>query len=988
MATWFVLALPLSAADPEVDLAELPRFAPVEPTNALATFTVKPGFRLELVAAEPLVRDPIEICFDADGRMFVVEMIDYSERRNEQPHAGRIRRLEDTDGDGRYDRSVVFVDDLPWPTGVVCWRDGVFVAATPDLFFCRDADGDGRAETRERVFTGFGIDFAPFEVTRLNMQAMLNSLRWGLDNRFYGLTGPNGGELTSPFGSNQPPVNVRGRDFAFDPRTFALEAIAGGGQYGMSFNDRGQRFTCNNSDHLRLFHYEARYAARNPALALPPSLQSIAADGPSATVYRHSPEEPWRVIRTRWRVAGLVPGPIEGGGRASGYFTSATGLMVYRGDAWPDSFLGDVFIADCGSNLIHRKQVRRQGFGFTAERPADEAQSEFIACTDTWFRPVQMANAPDGTLYIVDMYREIIEHPWSLPPSLKKHLDLNAGNDRGRIYRVVPDGFQPRRPPRLSTASTRELVATLAHSNAWHRETAARLLYERQDRTQAFPALEALFRESRAPLGRLHALYALLGQDALGPDHILRALEEDPDDRVREHAVRLAGPLLRGSAPAATRDRLGASLARLVADASPAVRYQLAFTLGDWPDPRRLDALVALARRDGSDPWMRAALLTSLAEGAAEVFARLSEVSTAAEADPEMLRDLARVIGAQHRAAELEQVIGRVVQTPDPALALSLTHALAEGLQRARVPLPRERLAAVFTRAGVLAGDTDAGEAVRRQAVALLGQTTFAESGARLLALLVPTETQALQLAALAALGRFTDEAVGGELIARWRSFSPRVRDEALTVMLARPDRALLLLAGLEREVVRRADLNATQVQFLAGHRDPKVREQATRVLTSGPPTERDTVVQALLPALERTGDPARGQRIFAERCASCHRLGGEGYQVGPDIVSVRNAGKEKLLVSIIDPSRELLPQYVAYEIETRDEESLIGFVVDETASHLTLRQAYGQDTVLPRNLITRMTSGGRSIMPDELEAALTLEDIADLLEYLVTAEP
>lgn len=986
LAAWFALALPLSAADPEVDLTELPRFAPVEPADALATFTVKPGFRLEIVAAEPLVRDPIEICFDADGRLYVVEMIDYSERRNETPHAGRIRRLEDTDGDGRYDRSGVFVDDLPWPTGVFCWRDGVFVAATPDLYFCRDADGDGRAEMRERMFTGFGIDFAPFEVTRLNMQAMLNSLRWGLDNRVYGLTGPNGGELTSPFWSNQPPVNVRGRDFAFDPRTFALEAVAGGGQYGMSFNDRGQRFTCNNSDHVRLFQYETRYAARNPALALPPSLQSIAVDGPAATVYRHSPEEPWRVIRTRWRVAGLVPGPIEGGGRASGYFTSATGLMVYRGDAWPESYLGDVFIADCGSNLIHRKQVRRQGFGFVAERPADEARSEFIASTDTWFRPVQMANAPDGTLHIVDMYREIIEHPWSLPPSLKKHLDLNAGNDRGRIYRVVPDGFHPRPPPRLSTASTRELVATLAHPNAWHRETAARLLYERQDREAALPALEELLRQAPAALGRLHALYALLGQDALRADHVLQVLQ-DADDRVREHAVRLSSPFLRAEGDFARRT-WGERLATLVADPAPAVRYQLAFTLGDWPDTRRLDALTALARRDGQDPWMRVALLTSLAEGAAEVFARLSEPGPLGAADPGMLRDLARVIGAQHREAELERVIGQVVNTQDPALALALTHALAEGLQRARVPLPRERLAAVLRRADALAGDAEASEAVRRQAIALLGQTTYAEAGARLLGLLAPHEPQALQLAALASLGRFTDEAVGTELLARWRSFSPRVRDEALTLMLARPDRALQLLAGLEREVVRRADLNATQAQFLSGHRDPKVREQAARVLASGPPTERDAVVRALLPALDLAGNPARGQVIFAERCASCHRLGGAGYAVGPDIVSVRNAGKEKLLVSIVDPSRELLPQYVAYEIETRDEESLIGFVVDETATHLTLRQAYGQDTVLPRNVITRMTSGGRSIMPDELEAGLTREDIADLLEYLVTAGP
>ena len=167
---------------------------------------------------------------------------------------------------------------------------------------------------------------------------------------------------------------------------------------------------------------------------------SIAADGPQAEVFRTSPVEPWRIVRTRLRVAGAVPGPIEGGGRAAGYFTGATGATIYRGDAWPAEYRGQAFIGDVGSNIVHRKTLSADGVLLVANR-ADEG-SEFVASTDIWFRPAQFANAPDGTLYIIDVYREVIEHPASLPPVIKKHLDLTSGRDRGRIYRIVPEGFQ------------------------------------------------------------------------------------------------------------------------------------------------------------------------------------------------------------------------------------------------------------------------------------------------------------------------------------------------------------------------------------------------------------------------------------------------------------------------------------------------------------------------------------------------------------------
>ena len=976
---------------PTADPTELPRIAPVEPKDALDTFRLRPGFRIELVAAEPLIRDPIEITFDENGRMFVVEMIDYSELRDAQPHLGRIRWLEDSDGDGQFDNSNVYADDLPWPTGVFCWDGGIFVAATPDVLYLKDTDGDGKADQRKIAFTGFASDYAPYRTNQLNMQAMLNSLRWGLDNRIHGATGPNAGDVSSPLTPDAPTLNLRGRDFAFDPRSLKLNPEAGGGQYGLSFDDRGRRFTCNNSDHIRVFMADARYTSRNPWFAFPPALVSIAADGPAAEVFRTSPEEPWRVLRTQWRVAGLVPGPIEGGGRASGYFTSATGITIYRGDAWPAEYVGDAFIADCGSNLIHRKRLHADGVALTAQRPDDERGIEFAQCSDVWFRPVQFANAPDGTLYVIDMYREIIEHPWSLPPAIKERLDLNSGNDRGRIYRIVPDGFKQRPPPRLSAASTTELVETLTHPNAWHRETAARLLYTRQERATAQPALEQLLRDPNSALGRLHALYVLDGLSTLTLEHLIPALT-DPDDRIREHALALSERWLRTPGPAP--DELRTAVLRMVDDPSPHVRYQLAFTLGEFSHPHRIESLATVARRDASSAWTRAAVLSSLSDGTDEMFRQVirwfAPAETLAASTPAayaFLRELVEVIGAKNVGPEVNAVL-EFVQQADPAVAFTLVHALGQGLQRARASLPTGQLEPILSRASALADARSAPEVTRVQAIELLGLTPFSGSGKQLLGLLRIDEAQAIQSAALRTLGRFADPDVGKALVAAWPAFTPRLRDETLPILLARPDRIDALLTAVESKSVRRNDFSSVQLDFLMNHRDSRIRSEAIRLLAGPPAPSRTAVLAQFQPALEMQGDPDRGRPIFVERCSSCHRLGGEGFLLGPDLASVRNSGKEKLLIGILDPGSEVLPQYVAYEIETHDEESLLGIIVNESTASVTLRQAYANESVIPRSQILRMRSQGVSIMPEGLEAELTPQAMADLLEYIATAVP
>lgn len=974
----------VQAADPVITAQDLPRVPAVEPKDALGTFRIKKGFHLELVASEPWIASPVAMAFDERGRLFVVEMIDYSERREEVPHLGRIKLLEDTDGDGVFDKSTVYADNLPWPTGVFCYDGGIFVIATPDLLYLKDTKGDGKANVRETVFTGFAAG-----VQRINVQELPNSLIWGLDNRIHGATSGEGGVIRALRHPDQKTLGLRGRDFAIEPRSMTLTAEAGGGQHGLTFDDYGRRFTCNNSDHIRLFMYDERYAARNPYYDMPSPLASIAVDGPAAEVYRVSLEEPWRVIRTRWRVAGVMSGPVEGGGRSSGYFTGATGITIYRGDAFPQAFRGDAIIGECAFNLVHHKKLSADGPGLKAERPLDEQGVEFLASTDNWFRPVQFANAPDGAVYVIDMYREIVEHPWSLPDSIKKFLDLNSGSDRGRIYRIVPDGFKQPKLPRLDRASTTELVALLENPNGWYRDTAARLLYERQDKS-AVPSLLSLQKTSSSPLGRLHALYALDGLGALSTQQVISALA-DPDSHLREHAIKLSEHFFTNGIAS---QELWSKLLTLTNDPDVNVRYQLAFTLGESKLAGKVEALEQLIRQDRTNVWMQAAVLSSLSDGADDLFVRLCRNTdfTDSEAGRTFLSQLSAIVGAKNLPSDISQLLSVISQTPNSEASFALLRALGEGLQRKGSSLRKVQndgiIEQLLARAAQVASDLHASDAVRLEAIRLVGMTSYEQAAPPLAALFDPKQPQAIQLAALSALGRFAEPQVAEIVLERWTTFKPQVQSAALSVVLSRPERAITLLNAVRAGTIQASELTTSQAKFLRNHRDATVRELALKTFGATPENTRAKVVEAFQEAPRFKGDAANGKTIYLQRCSSCHRLGGDGYAVGPDLVTVKSAGKEKTLANILDPNREVAPNYIAFEVETKDGESAIGLIANETTSTITIAQAYGRKEVIPRVNMKSMRSLSQSLMPEGLEQGLKPQDLADLLEYISTAKP
>jgi len=983
--------------EPAQDFAEqLPRIEPTEPTDALKTFKVQLGFRMELVAAEPLLRNPVALDFDERGRMFVVEFPEYNEYASPRPHGhGCIRLLEDTNSDGKIDKSTVFLDKLSSPAAVCCYGGGVFVGVVPDVLFCKDTDGDGKADQIRKVLTGFARDEAG--------EAMLNSFRWGIDNRIHIATSLGGGNVRRADRDDAKPVNIRSMNLLLDPRGGDFEITSGGGQHGMSMDDWGRTFVCSNSEPANLMMYDARYLARNPLLSAPAAAINIAPQGKYTDLFRISRVEPWRVLRTRLRSMGIVKGSDEGG-KPAGFFTAATGITVYRGDAWPEEYRGNLFVGEVSGNLIYRARLEPRGVGLLAHR-ADK-NAEFVASTDNWFRPVQFANAPDGTLYVIDMYRELVEGAKFLPPEILKHMNVAGGVERGRIYRIVPEGFKQPTLPDLGAAATPTLVALLEHRNGWHRDCAARLLYERQDRAAIAP-LRKLATESKTPLTRALALYGLDGLKAIDASDVLARLD-DVDPRVREHALRLSE---RFPADAAIADKA----THMVDDPDLMVRYQLAFSLGTFSKAQTRPALVRLALRDaaprpqplspegergGGEGWFRLAVLSSVYEQVGTLFADLLNDAAfrSSAAGKTLLAELAAQAGAGNRQHDIAAAVRAIDLLPpaDAALAQFLVSQLVVKLSAARKKELGEvlggksqaYLAELIDRSRKISLDETRPTSERAEAARTLGLGTFSENRSVLAQLMKLSQPPEVQLAALQTLTRFDDPKTANLILDAWPGMSPQVRATATETLFSRGPWITAFLDAIEARKVEPNQLDPARIRLLQSHPDVALRQRAVRLFAAVSVLgARDKVFAQYRKSLGMKADVRRGKEHFKMHCAACHKLEGVGATVGADLAAIRNRGLESVLLNIIDPNREVKPQFLTYVAELLDGRIISGMIAAESGNSITMRASDGMTFTILRRDIENLTSSGFSFMPEGLERGIDLQAMADLLAYLSVAE-
>ena len=732
---------------------------PRSPELSRESIKVRPGFTVELMAAEPLVMDPIALDWGPDGRLWVVEMADYPLGMDDQGKpGGRVRYLEDTDGDGRYDQSTLFLDQIAFPTGVIAWRDGVIVSAAPSVFFAADRDGDGKAEVREDLYRGFGEG---------NQQHRVNGFERGLDNWLYLANGDSGGSIESVKTGQK--VELGGQDLRIRPDDGSLDLQSGRTQFGRHRDDHGNWFGCSNPTPVRHFVLADQYLRRNPHIAPPPARRDIAR-GDNTQLF------PISRVLSHW--SGYKPPPPGSGHK----FTSACSTMVYRDDLFGDAFKQNTFTCEPVHNAVHRRRLVPSGVTFQSVRPEDEADFEFLASTDSWFRPTTVTTGPDGALWITDMYRLVIEHPEWIDDQREKELFLRAGHDRGRIYRVYPTAQTPRPITKLGPLDSSQLVDLLASPGGRVRDLAQQLLVERKD-PNSVPQLERMVLDAASPLGRLHALCTLDGITKVSKQTLQAALA-DESPTVRRHATRVCERLSEDS------QLLDAQLLQALEgclDSDPQVQLQLAYSLGQWSDLPVTKLLARLAVQAGEDPYIRAAVISSLGENNMTDFYELiaEDPATAERFRPLILEMAIRMKQQQIVDTLLWDLIGQCDDDP----SVSHLKALADALRSLRthgIDLDSHQATALACVAAEVVSIMSDPQASLEHRVAAIAVLPLAHENFRadVLAMLNAKEPVQIQVAAAEAI---SDEETS-MVLQRFPILSPTVRSAILDRLLARID--------------------------------------------------------------------------------------------------------------------------------------------------------------------------------------------------------
>ncbi|MBX7166407.1 MAG: c-type cytochrome, partial [Pirellulales bacterium] len=870
----------------------------------------------------------------------------------------------------------VFVDELRYPTSVAAWGRGVLICAAPDILYAEDTDGDDVADRREVLFTGFSTG---------NPQHQMNGLQRGLDGWFYCANGHSEGEVRST--KTGQTVEVSGRDFRIDPATGSIETEIGSTQFIRSRDDWGNWFGNNNIDPLWHYVLEERYLRRNPHVPYPDARNPVPDEPGSAPVYARS--------RTLERFNDL---------HTADHFTSACSTILYRDELLGAAWASSSFVSEPVHNLVHREVVRDDGLSLASRRAADEATSEFLASTDSFFRPTMVNTGPDGALWVADMYRLVIEHPEWIPAEAQARYDLRSGSDRGRIYRLYPVGSRPRPIVRLSELSPVELVTALDSPNGPQRDLAAQLLVERADEAMREP-LRKLATGAKRPQVRVQALYVLDRLGALDAGVLATALVDDHPE-VRRNALRLAEPqLARLSPTGGSVDALGAAVLGRCDDANPKVRLQLACTLGAWPHAEAGRALARLAMRDQDHPWLLAAVASSAPLVIDSLVEALAYEAEKSPPPPQLVTDLLATATALDRTDVLGRLLAVIVRRSDAGYETWQLEALA-GLLEA---LDRRKLAVdqfVASHAQSLPGlardlpqalddarATAAAESApleqRLAAIRLLSHALEGPSNAVgvLTSLLGAQQPAQLQAAAVEALTESRGGEVPRALFAAWRSYSPPVRSAILDAMLRRAQWVDACLDALEQGTLAVTELDAFRRQRLLENTRAAVRERAGKLLAAQSQPRR-AIVEQYRPALELVGNADAGREVFRNRCAVCHKFEGYGQLVGPDLSALVDKSSEALLTAILDPNRAVESRFVNYTAVTADGLTLTGLLAAETDGSITLLAQEGKEHVVLRTQLEALESAGKSLMPEGLEKDIAPQAMADLLAYLRAVVP
>ncbi len=985
----------------EIDGLRYPPGGPLAPEAAAASLRLHPDFEIALVAAEPLVVNPISLDWDARGRLWVALTPGYPGKResSEVPARDSIAILEDADGDGRMDGKRVFADGLDLVTSFVFHEDGVIAAQAPEILFLRDSEGDDRADERRVLFRGFGT---------ADTHAVISNLRRGLDGWIYGTQGYSGNDSKHVVGRGDQDFGAIGNGvFRFRPDGSAIERVVScnANTWGLDFSADGELFyTMANGSHLR-------------HVVLPDAAFAGGRVGGAAS---------WVDVTDHDRVFPLraVERPPYQQNDFAGGFTAAAGACFYTGGTWPAEYDGDHVVCEPTVNLVHQDRLEPDGVTFRARKTREP---EFLASTDLWFRPVLARVGPAGALYVLDFYGQAVVHNDTRgPPHGPTNAALRPDRDHehGRIWRVdhVAARALARDPP--AQADERELVGMLEHPNAWFRSNAQRLLTERAPSDGTHQAILRLALNSLEPRARIHALWLLTALEPADATRIIDRRFRDPEPAVRANALRALATLDPWQLA-----RAGAGAALLARDPDPSTSLAALVAVRDVLAQNPADALELLASFD--DDWRRSALLAiaarsparfveaSLAAPEPERFTGLVEllcVEVGRRNDLGAAVEVVRALGAARgRSTPLAETALRALEraldptlvawtsTPLETALLKLVSNESTAVATAALPFaerwgrdPRldQAKAALGRRLGAIAADP--AQPVEQRLDALATMLALASERAAAIeigaSLLGPATPLSAQLELIDALARTREPAAARALCDAHARLSRAARERAFERLIERPEWTAELCSALEARTIQPGELGTEAVHRLRNHADPALARRASAVLDAADggadARDADLLIAELLPEVAEAGDRERGRAVFESNCVSCHTLEGAGFSadsarggVGPDLTGRGALGARELLTVLLDPNRSVEPAYVEHVVETEDGRLVAGVIARETDEALTLRSSAGEHEVR-RDEIVELRSTGRSPMPTGFES-LGAAALRDLFSFL-----
>lgn len=957
---------------------------PMSPADSMRHMHMPEGFRVELFAAEPDVVKPIAMTWDARGRLWVLESVDYPNTVRPLGAVGRdrVKICEDTDGDGKADKFTIFVEGLNIPTSLLVTGAGLIVNQTPDILLFTDTNGDDKADTKKVLYTGFGRD---------DTHAVHSNLHYGFDNWIYASVGYSGGRVKA--GGKTTQFLQGFLRFRPDGSAFEFLTSTTNNTWGLGFNSDGDLFgSTANDGHAVELGMPNRF------------IESVGGwlERGSAGIEDHKYFHALASIRqVDW----------------FGQYTAASGFEPYTASALPPAYRERAaFVCEPTGHLVHIDWLAPRGSGFVAKDGFN-----LMASTDEWTAPIVAQTGPDGAVWMIDWYNYIVRHN-PTPPG----FETGAGNayvtperdqTHGRIYRIISDSKLNPVSPSLDSANPESLVSALADDNLWNRLTAQRLLVERGQK-DVIPALAKLAADPNAGRASAHALYTLSGLNALS----------DADARKAAVAA-LAHP------EAGARR---AALATPPNDAEAVAAILRSNILAD-PDPRvRRDALLALAERPGSpdaskaiatmlndpasaaDRWLPLAAITAAARSPEAFLVAASGFAPKPET-AEALGKAARAVSEHlaRRGGDVNTVIKGLSADNQPVTRATLD-GLAAGWPANRPPdrlddqiralKPLFEKVDLPTKLGFISLARRWGRAhafdevlgsLRDDLLARLVDEAQPEDGRleaarqyielggalapELFDTITPRVSPAFASGLLDAVGRSTDPGLADLLLQHWNTLTPAAKKSALGVLLGRPERTAALLDAIEAGTIDTGSLPLDAQQRLLRHPNAEIANRAKTAMakTGGiPSADRQKVIDALLPLTERHGDIAHGRKIFEEQCSKCHRYGSMGADIGPDLTGSAASDKHEILVNILDPNRSVEGNYRQYTVATADGRVLSGLLAAETETAIELLDSEAKREVVLRQDIDEMKSSESSLMPEGFES-IPANDLADLLEFL-----